>query len=59
MKIQDFNERLKDSILIADGAMGSMLHEAEDRRAHETEALTSSTGNPACAECQRMEKRWI
>ncbi|GAC1619685.1 MAG: bifunctional homocysteine S-methyltransferase/methylenetetrahydrofolate reductase [Candidatus Acidiferrum sp.] len=28
MKIQDFNERVKDSILIADGAMGSMLHEA-------------------------------
>jgi methionine synthase I (cobalamin-dependent)/5,10-methylenetetrahydrofolate reductase len=28
MKIQDFNERLKESILIADGAMGSMLHEA-------------------------------
>ncbi len=28
MKIQDFNERLKDSILIADGAMGSMLHES-------------------------------
>jgi methionine synthase / methylenetetrahydrofolate reductase(NADPH) len=28
LKIQDFNERLKDSILIADGAMGSMLHEA-------------------------------
>src|SRR6266851_4184666 len=28
MKIHDFNERLKDSILIADGAMGSMLHEA-------------------------------
>ena len=28
MKIPDFNERLKDSILIADGAMGSMLHEA-------------------------------
>ena len=28
MKILDFNERLKDSILIADGAMGSMLHEA-------------------------------
>ncbi len=28
MKIQDFNERLKDTILIADGAMGSMLHEA-------------------------------
>src|SRR5262250_1549659 len=27
MKIQDFNERLKDAILIADGAMGSMLHE--------------------------------
>jgi methionine synthase / methylenetetrahydrofolate reductase(NADPH) len=28
VKIYDFNERLKDSILIADGAMGSMLHEA-------------------------------
>src|SRR5260370_6047843 len=28
MKIQDFNERLKDAILVADGAMGSMLHEA-------------------------------
>jgi len=28
VKIQDFNERIKDSILIADGAMGSMLHEA-------------------------------
>src|SRR6266705_3552835 len=28
MKIHDFNERLKDSILMADGAMGSMLHEA-------------------------------
>ena len=28
MKIQDFNERLKDSILIGDGAMGSMLYEA-------------------------------
>jgi len=28
VKIQDFNERVKDSILIADGAMGSMLHEA-------------------------------
>jgi len=28
VKIEDFNERLKDSILIADGAMGSMLHEA-------------------------------
>jgi len=28
MKIQEFNERLKDTILIADGAMGSMLHEA-------------------------------
>ena len=27
MKIHDFNERLKHSILIADGAMGSMLHE--------------------------------
>ena len=27
MKIQDFHERLKDSILIADGAMGSMLHD--------------------------------
>jgi methionine synthase I (cobalamin-dependent)/5,10-methylenetetrahydrofolate reductase len=28
LKITDFNERLKNSILIADGAMGSMLHEA-------------------------------
>src|ERR1700686_93293 len=28
MKILDFNERLKDAILIADGAMGSMLYEA-------------------------------
>jgi len=28
VKILDFNARLKDSILIADGAMGSMLHEA-------------------------------
>jgi methionine synthase / methylenetetrahydrofolate reductase(NADPH) len=27
VKIQDFNERLKDSILISDGAMGSMLHD--------------------------------
>jgi homocysteine S-methyltransferase len=27
LKIHDFNERLKDYILIADGAMGSMLHE--------------------------------
>jgi methionine synthase I (cobalamin-dependent)/5,10-methylenetetrahydrofolate reductase len=27
VKIYDFNERLKDAILIADGAMGSMLHE--------------------------------
>jgi methionine synthase I (cobalamin-dependent)/5,10-methylenetetrahydrofolate reductase len=30
MKILDFNERLKDSILIADGAMGSMLHDVVD-----------------------------
>jgi len=28
VKIQDFDERLKDTILIADGAMGSMLHDA-------------------------------
>ena len=28
MRIKEFNDRLKDSILIADGAMGSMLHEA-------------------------------
>ncbi len=28
MKIQDFNERLKNSILIADGAMGSLLYES-------------------------------
>jgi methionine synthase / methylenetetrahydrofolate reductase(NADPH) len=27
VKISDFNDRLKDSILIADGAMGSMLHD--------------------------------
>jgi homocysteine S-methyltransferase len=27
MKIEDFNERLRDTILIADGAMGSMLYE--------------------------------
>ncbi len=27
MKILDFNERLKNSILIADGAMGSFLHD--------------------------------
>jgi len=27
LRIQDFNERLKDAILIADGAMGSLLHE--------------------------------
>jgi homocysteine S-methyltransferase len=27
VKIQDLNDRLKDSILIADGAMGSLLHE--------------------------------
>jgi homocysteine S-methyltransferase len=32
VKIQDFNERLKDSILIADGAMGSMLHETVGTR---------------------------
>jgi methionine synthase / methylenetetrahydrofolate reductase (NADH) len=28
LKILDFNERLKDAILIADGAMGSMLYES-------------------------------
>ncbi len=28
MKILDFNDRLKNSILVADGAMGSLLHEA-------------------------------
>jgi methionine synthase I (cobalamin-dependent)/5,10-methylenetetrahydrofolate reductase len=28
LKIQDFNERLKTSILIADGAMGSYLHDS-------------------------------
>src|SRR6516165_12826249 len=27
MKILDFNEKLKHAILIADGAMGSLLHE--------------------------------
>jgi methionine synthase I (cobalamin-dependent)/5,10-methylenetetrahydrofolate reductase len=30
LKILDFNERLKDSILIADGAMGSMLYDVVD-----------------------------
>jgi methionine synthase I (cobalamin-dependent)/5,10-methylenetetrahydrofolate reductase len=28
MRIEDFNERLREAILIADGAMGSMLYEA-------------------------------
>ncbi len=28
MRIEDFNERLKHKILVADGAMGSLLHEA-------------------------------
>jgi len=28
MRIEDFNTRLRDSILVADGAMGSMLYEA-------------------------------
>ncbi len=28
MKIDDFNQRLRDSLLVADGAMGSMLYEA-------------------------------
>jgi methionine synthase / methylenetetrahydrofolate reductase (NADH) len=28
VKIQEFNERLKDTILIADGAMGSLLHDS-------------------------------
>jgi homocysteine S-methyltransferase len=28
MRIDEFNERLRDAILVADGAMGSMLHEA-------------------------------
>jgi homocysteine S-methyltransferase len=27
MKIEEFDQRLRDSVLIADGAMGSMLHE--------------------------------
>src|ERR1035437_809828 len=27
MKIEEFEERLRDSVLIADGAMGSLLHE--------------------------------
>jgi len=29
MRIEDFNERLKDAILVADGAMGSMLYESQ------------------------------
>ena len=28
MRIDDFNARLRDSILVAEGAMGSMLYEA-------------------------------
>ena len=28
MRIEDFNSRLKDAILVADGAMGSMLYES-------------------------------
>src|ERR1700674_3998626 len=28
MRIDDFNERLKRAIMVADGAMGSMLHES-------------------------------
>ena len=28
MRIEDFNARLKNAILIADGAMGSLLHES-------------------------------
>jgi homocysteine S-methyltransferase len=28
VKIDDFNARVRESILIADGAMGSMLYEA-------------------------------
>lgn len=28
MKIDDFNQRLRDAVLVADGAMGSMLYEA-------------------------------
>ena len=27
MKIEEFNERLKSTVLVADGAMGSMLYE--------------------------------
>jgi homocysteine S-methyltransferase len=29
MRIEDFNERVRDAILVADGAMGSMLYEAQ------------------------------
>jgi homocysteine S-methyltransferase len=29
MRIEDFNARLKDAILVADGAMGSMLYESQ------------------------------
>ena len=46
MKIQDFNDRLKNSILIADGAMGSMLHDSvgsvrcfDELNANEPEAV--------------------
>ena len=27
MKIEEFEQRLRDSVLVADGAMGSLLHE--------------------------------
>src|SRR5574341_1237707 len=29
MRIEDFNARLKDAILVADGALGSMLYESQ------------------------------
>ena len=28
MKIEDFNQRLENAVLVADGAMGSMLFDA-------------------------------
>src|SRR5260370_25091014 len=48
VKIHDFNERLKDSILIADGAMGSMLHEAVGTRSEEHTSELQSHLNLVC-----------
>ena len=33
MRIDEFQQRLRDSVLIADGAMGSYLYETSERSA--------------------------